>query len=66
MAPGPHELVVLLGPDYVGKSSVMRGLQRHSRFSLVSCDDEFVPEYISDARGRAWPRNKRRRSLRIP
>lgn len=44
MADAPHEFVVLLGPDYVGKSSIMRGLQRHARFRLVSCDDEFVPE----------------------
>lgn len=44
MAPALHELVVLLGPDYVGKSSVMRVLRRHSRWSLVSCDDDFVPE----------------------
>jgi thymidylate kinase len=44
-------LVVLLGGDYCGKSSVMRALRAQSTWGLVSCDDDFLPEaYRSIAR----------------
>jgi thymidylate kinase len=44
-------VVVLLGPDYCGKSSVMHALAAEGAWNMVSCDDEFLPEaYRSIAR----------------
>ena len=37
-------MVVLLGGDYCGKSSVMRALREQNDWGLVSCDDDFLPD----------------------